>query len=360
MKKVLSIGLVFAILLLCAACAPLEWDTFILGDAIPALDARGEVNINTEDTLMIEVPTATEKDYNAYLQACKDRGYTIDAETLGGTYYAFNEQGYKLSVSYFESNGMQITLYAPIELGELKWPTNGPAASFPKPNSTLGKVEWERENGFLIYVGKMTIEDYGDYINACSDAGYNIDYEKGNKYYRADNSDGLSLSLTYEGFNVVCIRVDEYKDSEDNDSETNNEKPADSDTVSPNATDWKETFSQNGFTQAEIDSYEGMLNKVGITDFHDVDIVENGRMHIVTGKIFDSDSLQLNMTLEDRKIIVITVAGLPDTDTEAYINWRGKLKFRTVNSKRSVDLYYDAEGGYLAVFDWENKTITAV
>ena len=129
--------------------------------------------------------------------------------------------------------------------------------------------------------------------NKSTDAICNLDYEKGDKYYRADNSDGLSLSLTYEGFNVVCIRVDEYKDSEDNDSETNNEKPTGSDTVSSNATDWKETFSQNGFTQAEIDSYEGMLNKVGITDFHDVDIVENGRMHILKGKIFYNSLLSL-------------------------------------------------------------------
>lgn len=122
-------------------------------------------------------------------------------------------------------------------------------------------------------------------------------------------------------------------------------------------TDWETTFSDNGFTPDEILSYKEILTNVGITDFHNVDVIENGIMHIIRGKIFDSDVLQLNMTLENREIIFIELAGIPAEKTEAYINWRGKIKFKTVGTKKSVDLYYDIEGGYIAKLDWENKTV---
>lgn len=124
--------------------------------------------------------------------------------------------------------------------------------------------------------------------------------------------------------------------------------------------DWETVFSNSGFSEEELTEYEKMLTAVGITDYHDVTVTENGVMHIIRGKIFDSKELQLNVTMENRKIILIELAGLPATETEAYINWRGKLKFRTVDTVKSVDLYYDMDGGYLAELDWENKTLSAI
>lgn len=126
------------------------------------------------------------------------------------------------------------------------------------------------------------------------------------------------------------------------------------------ATDWKTVFLESGFTDDEIAAYDEILTTVGITDFHDVEVIENGIMHIVRGKIFDSDTLQVNVTLENREIILVELAGIPATNTDAYINWRGKIKFKTVDTKKSVDLYYDVEGGYIAKLDWENKMIEPI
>lgn len=102
-----------------------------------------------------------------------------------------------------------------------------------------------------------------------------------------------------------------------------------------------------------------MFTTVGITDYHNVDVII-GDMHIIRGEIYDSEDLQLNVTMENRKIIFIEFTGLPATATEAYINWRGNIKFITIDTTKSVDLYYDVDGGYLAELDWENKTITAI
>lgn len=135
-----------------------------------------------------------------------------------------------------------------------------------------------------------------------------------------------------------------------------NEKPVEEPKEKTN--DWKSVFSEKGFSEEEISSYEEILTNVGITDYHDVEVIENGRMHIIRGKIFDSKNLQVNMTLEERKIILVELAGIPATEKEAYINWRGKLKFNTVGTTTSVDLYYDMSGGYVAKYDNENNVIS--
>lgn len=122
--------------------------------------------------------------------------------------------------------------------------------------------------------------------------------------------------------------------------------------------DWTVTFADKGFSEDEIASYKEILDTLGITDFHDVDITENGAMHIVRGEIFDSSNLQVNMTLENRSVIYVEIAGIPDTKTEAYINWRGKIKVKTVDTKTTAEMYSDTEGGYLAVLDWDTKTIS--
>lgn len=156
------------------------------------------------------------------------------------------------------------------------------------------------------------------------------------------------------GTTEKCIRCDLTQGVSDDGIEDN--APSNTPTASP--TDWRNVFSSNGFTEDEMSEYEEILTNVGITDYHDVEIIENGIMHIVRGKIYDSDELQLNVTLENRKIIVVTLAGIPDYETNAYINWRGKLKFKKEQTKQSIDLYYDVEGGYVAKLDWEKMLIT--
>ena len=121
---------------------------------------------------------------------------------------------------------------------------------------------------------------------------------------------------------------------------------------------WDSALSEAGFTDDEIASYQEVFDTVGVTDFHDVSIVDNDPMTIIHGKIYDSEDLQLNVTLENHQIIYVGLAGIPDTKAEAYLNWRGKLKWKTVDPKKAVDLYSDTEGGYLGVLDWDNKTIS--
>ena len=172
--------------------------------------------------------------------------------------------------------------------------------------------------------------------------------------YTALTDDGSSTEKEDSvGDDIVVEYVNDTTDIKNVES-----NPLVEDVVEDNG-DWKTVFTENGFTEGEISTYEEMLTTVGIHDYHDVEITENGVMHIVRGKIYDSKVLQLNIILENRNIILIELAGIPTDETKAYITKRGKVKFKTVRGKDSVDLYYDVEGGYLAKLDWENMTITA-
>lgn len=121
--------------------------------------------------------------------------------------------------------------------------------------------------------------------------------------------------------------------------------------------DWERAFADAGFSGEEIERYREIIETVGVAEFHDVEIIENGIMHIIRGKIYDSSNLQLNVTLEDREIIYIELAGIPDVKNVPYINWRGKLKNKRVNTVTSVELYSDTEGGYEGVLVWKDKFI---
>ena len=134
----------------------------------------------------------------------------------------------------------------------------------------------------------------------------------------------------------------------------NGNKKNDSVVKTPN--DWITVFSDNSFTEEEISSYKEILFNVGITDYHDVEMIENGRMHIVKGKIFGSNECDLHITLEERKIIVI-YASLPYDATKPHTNWLCDIDLDSEKPNGTFDLYYDVDGGYTAKLDWENKTV---
>ena len=58
-------------------------------------------------------------------------------------------------------------------------------------------------------MGDTTREEYEEYVTDCSYYGFDVDYDKGENYYRAYNEDGYYLSLSYEGNNIMLIRIDE-------------------------------------------------------------------------------------------------------------------------------------------------------
>lgn len=196
---------------------PFEWNDIVLSEMLPTPDSTvGEIHSNSQTELMLDVHGISEAQFNDYIDACKEKGFTIEADLSGISFSAYNQDGYKLSLSYYESSSeLSINIDAPMEMSQIQWPSSDVAKLLPVPKSNIGSISWENSGGFVIYIGNTTKAEYNEYVNACSAKGFNVDYNKGDDYYYADNTDGYHISLRYEGNNVMWIRADEPDNTTD-------------------------------------------------------------------------------------------------------------------------------------------------
>lgn len=187
------------------------WSDILLADVIPEPKSHfGEILSNSDEYLSLYVYKTSAGDYSKYVDACKEKGFTVEAEQSDLSYYAYNADGYKLSLYYDENDSkMSISVDAAKEYGALVWPDSEIASMLPVPKSTTGEITQDDEKGFAAYVSNTPIEDFNAYVVACSDAGFNIDSSDYDESYSAKNSEGYKLSVSYQGNGVIFISVDE-------------------------------------------------------------------------------------------------------------------------------------------------------
>lgn len=184
-----------------------DWDAVVLAEMLPRPESPyGEIISNSEDYLSLDVTKTTEAQYKEYIEACKDKGFTIDTESSGSIFYAYNDKGYKLSLSYYDYNSeMHINLDSAMEMETITWPDSKMAKLLPAPKSTTGKIYSDDEDSFSVYIGNTTIDDYNAYVKACEEKGFTVDAQKKDKTFSAKNADSFKLSVDYKGNNVIYI-----------------------------------------------------------------------------------------------------------------------------------------------------------
>lgn len=192
-----------------------DWSAVILKEAIPQFPSNhGSILINSEEELCVSLEKVTDEQYNKYLNQCMEQGFIVDTKKSTYSYDAFDSEGYSLNLTHIDDN-LTITVKAPMKLGTITWPIGTAGDLLPEPSSTTGKFSYEHDASFCVYVGDTSKEEYDEYVTDCSDYGFDIDYDKGENYYRAYNEDGYYLSLSYEGNNIMMVRIDEpNKDTE--------------------------------------------------------------------------------------------------------------------------------------------------
>ena len=243
------------------------WDDIILGDMLPEPPAnKGEIHTNAADELWIDINDLSDKQFNDYVAACKEKGFTVDAESNSSSYDAYNAEGYKLSLGHYGSDAdMSIQLEAPMEMTTITWPTSAAGKQLPTPKSTTGKFSYEHDDSFFVYVGNTSKADYAEYVNACSEKGFNVDFDKGEDYYYADNSEGWHISVRYEGNNIMSIDID--APNEDDDNDTTPSTDSSTQTSEPDTTEKepdKDTSNNSGIDpdfKAAMDSYEKFMDE---------------------------------------------------------------------------------------------------
>lgn len=187
------------------------WEEVILAEMLPEPESPyGKIDSNSDSYLSLSVLMVTEEEYNKYLEACREAGFTIDSEVVGTSYYAYNEAGYKVLLNYYDYNSeMHVGLDAGMQLGELTWSNSEMAQLLPAPDSTVGEIQKDNETGYSVYVGNMSKEAYADYVAFCEEKGFTIDADKQEKHFSAKNAESYKLSVEYKGNNIVYISIDE-------------------------------------------------------------------------------------------------------------------------------------------------------
>ena len=187
------------------------WSDILLADVVPEPETRfGEIIGNSSEYLSLYVYRTSAADYGEYVDACKEKGFTVEADQSEQSYYAYNADGYKLSLYYDESNSkMHIGVDAAEQYGTLVWPDSIIASMLPVPASTTGEITQDDEKGFQAYVSNTPIDEFKNYVAACADRGFNIDAYESDESYSAENSEGYKLSVSYQGNSVISISVDE-------------------------------------------------------------------------------------------------------------------------------------------------------
>lgn len=196
--------------------AVLQWEEIILGEVLPTPPSnKGRIVSNASDDLSVNISEVSEKQYDDYKKACIEKGFDIDKEESGSDFTAYNKDGYKLRM-YYSDYSKEITIYveAPMEMKKIEWSAGAAGKMLPVPKSDTGNFAYEYDDHFFVYIGKTSVEDYNNYVKACSDNGFTVDYQKGDDYYYADNNNGYHLSLRYEGNNVMSIEISAPEETE--------------------------------------------------------------------------------------------------------------------------------------------------
>ena len=205
----------------------------MLGDKIPKTKSKiGRVSLNSDRYLNLDVYITNLDQFEAYAEKCKEYGFTVDVGGSEGRFYAYNSEGYELSLYlYKKDNEMHVSLSAPEVFGTLTWPNSTLAKLIPVPKSSSGNIETHDQQKFKVYVANTTIEQCNSYIEECIKAGFNVGTNRSEKRFSAKDLDGNELLIKYRGNNVISITVTAVSMSTDSGAENNTEAATEETTV---------------------------------------------------------------------------------------------------------------------------------
>lgn len=186
-----------------------NWEDILLNEYVPEpIMTSARIMTNSSEAFYIYDIKCSQSDYYDYVNTCKKFGFDYEIiEEDETSFEAYNKDGYQVKVSYITT--LTIEVNAPMKMSQIEWPSSNIAELIPQPKSLYGKIEWEHDYGFVIYIGHTTLSDYEEYVNSVYNSGFNIDYSKGDTYFGADNTDGYHVSINYEGFNTMFVRIEE-------------------------------------------------------------------------------------------------------------------------------------------------------
>lgn len=202
-----------------------EWSTIIDSELLPIPESDYVAYYYDSDSyISFDIARCSHEQFKLYVMECKSMGYTIDADILSDSnsdyYIAYNEEGYKLDLSYSDyCNQINVRLYNPITFYKVIWPDEEKCYGLPDPESDKIIIENNSSNLFSAMVGECDFEGFKDYVNKCYEAGFNRDYNGSeinnplyDEYdngttYNLYNAEKNCVTIEYEGGNIISIKI---------------------------------------------------------------------------------------------------------------------------------------------------------
>jgi transcription elongation factor Elf1 len=185
----------------------LVWPSYGLAERLPVPDSEyGNVIVNNEETLSVRVEDFDEQQYQEYLTACRDNGFSVDAVNSTSSYEAADADGYVLRLASY-SDSMSIHLDAPETYTEFTWPVRDLAAALPAPPVSRGAIQQDTSTCLDILIPEIDADTFTAYVEEVLAAGFDQDYQNSTDYFSGTNADGISVSLRRNTGNVMEMMI---------------------------------------------------------------------------------------------------------------------------------------------------------
>lgn len=93
---------------------PITWPDSEAGRQLPAPKSlTGKFSFEYDDNFFVYIGGTSRDDYNAYVSACRDKGFTVDYNKGDNYYRANNDAGWHVSIDYEGNQIMSIRIDAP-------------------------------------------------------------------------------------------------------------------------------------------------------------------------------------------------------------------------------------------------------
>lgn len=185
-----------------------EWYDTGLSTKLPEVKAdRGDYSINTEDRLNVSVFGYSSSDFEKYVTACKEKGFTVNAEKDTNTYRAYNLDGDYLYV-YLSGRTMHIELKT-VVTGDVNfnWPDGGLADMVPEFEASSGELVRNNEKYFRVITYGVSDAEFNKYVKLCKNSGYDIDCISSAWSFSGYNEEGYELSVSLDKVKAMVISL---------------------------------------------------------------------------------------------------------------------------------------------------------
>lgn len=315
----------------------LVWPTSGLATMLPVPDSdKGTVVIDDIETFSADVDGWDKADYDNYVSQCVDKGFTVDAVDDGDGYEAYTEDGYHLSLNFYDGlEQMDIHLEAPVEMGPITWPTAGAGVLLPEPASTTGRIAVDSSSQFTAYIGETNADAYAAYVEACMSAGFSVDYDRGDDYFNADDASGNSLHLEHQGFDTMHISLyaaDLLEDAEDAGTEepAPTQDPAAEEPTTTPEPEASDTASAGSDYRAMVDEWEAFMNEY--CDFMET---YNSDSNNVVSMALDYTDMMAQYSEWADKMSAVDDSTLTPEDVQYYIDAQTRVNARLLEIGQS-------------------------